>query len=43
MTKTTRMSETSGLNRRRFCDAAAATVAAGPLGLPSLPLFFQEE
>src|SRR5256885_2367452 len=29
----TRMSKTPGLNRRRFCGAAAATVAAGSLGL----------
>src|SRR5262249_26042825 len=27
--------KTSGRNRRRFCSAAAATVAAGPRGLPS--------
>jgi pimeloyl-ACP methyl ester carboxylesterase len=27
------MSETPGFNRRRFCGVAAATVAAGPLGL----------
>jgi len=30
------MQKTLGLDRRRFCGAAAATVAAGPLGLPSL-------
>jgi len=30
------MQRMPGLNRRRFCGAAAATVAAGPLGLPSL-------
>src|SRR5262245_49730955 len=30
------MQKTPGLNRRRFCGAAAATVAAGPLGLLSL-------
>jgi hypothetical protein len=28
--------KTLGLNRHRFCGDAAATVAAGPLGLPSL-------
>ena len=30
------MQEMRGLDRRRFCGAAAATVAAGPLGLPDL-------
>jgi hypothetical protein len=30
------MSDTPALNRRRFCDAAAATIAAGPLGLLGL-------
>src|SRR3954452_22881934 len=29
----TRVSKTPGLNRRRFCGAAVATIAAGPLGL----------
>src|SRR3954464_12642239 len=32
------MEEMPSLNRRRFCGAAAATVAAGPVGLPSLLL-----
>lgn len=34
------MQEPSGLNRRRFCGAAATTVAAGSLALPGL--FFSE-
>jgi hypothetical protein len=29
------MKKTPGLNRRRFCRAAAVTVAASPLGLSS--------
>src|SRR6185295_18495805 len=33
MEKTTSMSGAPGFNRRRFCAAAAAAVAAGPLGL----------
>ena len=36
------MKEAPGLNRRRFCGAAAATVAASPLGL-SCFLFFTKE
>src|SRR4051794_26925886 len=32
------MQKMPSLNRRRFCSAAAATVAAGPVGLPSLLL-----
>jgi hypothetical protein len=31
------MSKPPGLNRRRFCGAAAASVAAGPLGLLGSP------
>jgi len=42
MRETTRLSKTPGLNRRRFCGAAAATVAAGPLGLPGLPFCRKE-
>jgi hypothetical protein len=30
------MKEAAGLNRRRFCGAAAATVAASPPGLLGL-------
>jgi len=33
MSKTTGRSGAPGLDRRRFCAAAAATIAAGPLGL----------
>jgi pimeloyl-ACP methyl ester carboxylesterase len=31
------MSDTPGFDRRRFCGVAAAALAAGPLGLASLP------
>jgi hypothetical protein len=34
------MQEPAGINRRRFCGAAATTVAAGSLAFPSL--FFSE-
>jgi pimeloyl-ACP methyl ester carboxylesterase len=36
MSRTTRPPGTPGLDRRRFCAAAAATFAAGPLGLLDL-------
>src|SRR5262245_39067223 len=37
MSTTSREPKTAGVNRRRFMGTAAATVAAGPLGLLSLP------
>jgi len=36
------MQKMPSLNRRRFCGAAAATVAAGPVGLPKSSLFRKE-
>src|SRR3954471_24403952 len=37
MRQTTGMPATPGLDRRRFCAAAAATLAAGPLSLLGFP------
>jgi|GEM_PF-6430879 len=37
MRETAEMSEAPGLDRRHFCAAAAATLAAGPLSLLGFP------